>query len=248
MAGFQSFEEVREAASSGFLALGDKESTDAIFLLRNINEIPTGNMHYIKSSTYSGYVFCTGQGCPACAHKPAITVQQRCFLPLYNLKTKEVELFDRSYRWVSQNFAPLFKSYPDLTEFVIRITRIGTGLDTRYTLQAVGRNQSYTLADILKANNITSLSDLYGTKCKSLSNQEIYDLLNPSIDSSVTEGNTGFSTGLIQPREAYQFNDAQPTPSVDLPDYTPSKDELPSMDEDTSKDTETAAEDENIDF
>lgn len=162
-----------------FLLRNDGDSADVIFLYQSIDDALVADVHYIKSASYSGYVHCCGRNCPAC--NKGIRVQNKLFIPLYNISAGEVQFFDRSVRFENVLNTNVFSRYPNPSEFVFRITRHGEAgsMSTTYAIEAVGRNTEPQLSfsSILKANNIT-FPDGYNRICKELSVPELENMLN----------------------------------------------------------------------
>ena len=129
--------EEEERYGNMFLLRNDGDSADVIFLYQSIDDALVADVHYIKSSSYSGYVHCCGRGCPACAK--GIRIQNKLFIPLYNISANEVQFFDRSIRFENVLNNAVFSRFPNPSEFVFRITRHGAAgsMDTTYDISAV---------------------------------------------------------------------------------------------------------------
>lgn len=162
-----------------FLLRNDGDSADVVILYRSIEDVLVADVHYIKSPEYSGYVHCCGRGCPACSK--GIRVQNKLFIPLYNIKEKQIQFFDRSTRFENILQSEVFSKFSDPTEYVFRITRRGEAgsMDTRYEIVPVGTNTDPNLSydNILKSAN-TSFPDAYESICKDLSPDKLQDMLN----------------------------------------------------------------------
>ena len=83
-----------------FILRNDGDFADVIFLYKSISDVLVADAHYIKSEKYNGYVHCCGVGCPACAKE--IRVQNKLFIPLYNIQSREIEFWDRTVRFERQ--------------------------------------------------------------------------------------------------------------------------------------------------
>ncbi len=175
---FKKVTDYNESRFGGFFLLrNDGDYADVIFLYRNRDDELVGDTHYIKSSSYSGYVQCIGTNCPAC--RKGIRVQTKLFIPLYNLEAGEIQFWDRSMRFEPQLEQQVFKNFFNPSEYVFRITRHGAAGDvnTTYDIQAVARNTSKSYAQILAENNSIS-PEYYNKVCKDYSAAELQSLLN----------------------------------------------------------------------
>ena len=233
---FKSMEQFNEERYGNFLTLpNDRDYADVIFLYQSKADVLMADVHYIKSAEYSGYAHCCGVGCPACAYPTkdgkGIRVDSKLFIPLYNITANRIQFWDRSTRFDVQLASDVFSKFPNPSEYVFRITRHGEAFsrDTRYEIQAVGKNTSMPYAKILADFNI-KLPDYYSTIVKELSIAEMSSMLSSPSDSAAA----------VVPRDAYvapmtitppqfgnTFNDPAPavdtfeTPAVpDLPEFT----------------------------
>lgn len=205
--GFKSMEQFNEERYGNFLTLAnDNDYADVIFLYRSKADVLMADVHYIKSAEYSGYAHCCGVGCPACAFPTksgkGLRVDSKLFIPLYNLTANKIQFWDRSTRFDVQLANDVFNKFPNPSEFVFRITRHGAAFDrdTRYEIQAVGKNTSMPYEKILADFNI-KLPDYYSTVVKDLSIAEMSSMLNSTNDSGMS----------AIPREAYV-----PAPSMTI--------------------------------
>lgn len=206
-----------------FLLRNDGDTADVIFMYRSVDDALVANTHYVKSADYSGYVHCTGRGCPACGKN--IRVQTKLFIPMFNITAGELQFWDRTMRFENQLKQDVFAKYPNPSEFVFRITRHGVANDvnTTYSIMAIGRNNYKSYDEILAENNVR-YPDHYETVCKELSAAELTSMLN----SSSANGNNSFNGGAMPeyqatPRVAFNANSgatAVPTYSaVSVPDF-----------------------------
>lgn len=176
---FKSVEEFNEDRYRNLFRLtDDKESVDVIFLYQSKKDMLVADVHYVKSSEYSGYVHCIGQGCPAC--KKGIRVQTKLFIPIYNISKDAIEFWDRSMNqgFVSQLDRDIFDKFPNPSEYVFKITRHGEYRDTatRYDIQAVGRNAVMPYAQILAKFQAT-MPEYYENIVKTVSISELTEML-----------------------------------------------------------------------
>lgn len=160
------------------------KSEDVIFLYKSKAEMLVGDVHYIRSGLYTGYVHCLGEGCPICALKKedgtqVIRTQTRIFIPLYNIRKNAIEFWDRTMSFEPQFSRDVFTPYPNPSECVFRITRRGEykDKDTRYDIVAVGRNSSFPIAQIL-AKFQAVMPDYYENVVKSVSFAEANEMLS----------------------------------------------------------------------
>lgn len=175
---FQSIQEYNEKKyNNWFVLLNDQDSADVIFLYQKPEDALVATVHYLKSLDYSGYVHCTGAGCPACAQ--GIRTQTKFFIPLYNITAGEVQFWDRTDIFTPQFQKDVFQSYPNPSEFVFRITRHGQyrSRDTRYHIMAVGKNTVASMPDILAKHSL-QFPNAYESVCKTCSIPEMQTILN----------------------------------------------------------------------
>lgn len=195
---FKSIQTYNEERYGGFFRLvNDNDSADVIFLYRGVQDVLVGDVHYIKSADYSGYVHCCGRGCPACGK--GIRVQPKLFIPLYNLTTNQIEFWDRAVSFETQLKADVFNKFPNPSEFVFRITRHGVprDLNTKYDISVIGRNSQEPYDEILKRFNIT-MPDHYETICKSVESNDLYTMLTAS--DSVSSASSDLPDYSVTPR------------------------------------------------
>lgn len=204
-----------EKYGDAFQLRNDGDYADVIFLYQSVDEVLVGDVHYIKSAGYDGYVHCTGdkRTCPACTK--GIRLQPKLFIPLYNITEGKVQFWDRTPRFEPQLQQDVFKNYPNPSEFVFRITRHGVAysVDTTYSITAVGKNTYKPLGMILAENNI-SFPDYYSAVCKEFSAAEMANMLSDSARP----------TGEYVPADgspAYTATPRGAAPAVESPVVTP---------------------------
>ena len=171
--GFKTAKEFNENMYKGvFRLVNDGDYADVVFLYQNPDDVLIADVHYIKTSDFTGYAHCTGRDCPACSR--GIRVQTKLFIPLYNIADNEIQFFDRSARFCAQLEKDVLSKYPNPSEFVFRITRHGepNSVDTSYEIVAIARNTTYSYESILAANKAT-MPDYYNHICKELSAHEM---------------------------------------------------------------------------
>lgn len=206
-----------------FLLRNDGDTADVIFMYRSVDDVLVADTHYIKSADYSGYVHCTGRGCPACGKN--IRVQTKLFIPMFNITAGELQFWDRTMRFENQLQQDVFAKYPNPSEFVFRITRHGVANDvnTTYSIMAIGRNTYKSYNEILAENNV-SYPDHYEKVCKDVSAGELTAMLN-SGSSNGGSGSSNYNMPEYQatPRVAFNANsgaNAVPTYSAgNVPDF-----------------------------
>lgn len=162
-----------------FVLRDDKDYADVIFLYQNYSQVMMADVHYIKSGEYNGYVQCTGAGCPACAKN--IRVQNKLFIPLYNIKAGEIQFWDRTMKFEPQLSRDVFSRFPNPSEFVFRITRNGAAgdINTTYSIEPVGNNKMMSYDDICTRFNVT-FPEAYNMVCKDMSIGEMSSILSAS--------------------------------------------------------------------
>lgn len=205
---FKSMEQFNEEKYGNFLILpNDNDYADVIFLYRSKADVLMADVHWIKSDSYSGYAHCCGAGCPACAYPTkdgkGIRLDNKLFIPLYNVTAGKIQFWDRSTRFDVQLARDVFDRFPNPSEYVFRITRHGEAGDrnTRYEIKAVGKNTSMPYDKVLADFNV-QLPDYYSTVVKEMSIAEMSLLLSTPAESAMT----------AVPRDAYV-----PAPSMTIP-------------------------------
>lgn len=159
----------------------DGGSADVVFLYQKKADMLVADVHYVKSSSYSGYVHCIGNGCPAC--KKGIRVQTKLFIPVYNVTKDAIEFWDRNMNsgFLSQLDRDIFDNFPNPSEYVFRITRHGAYKDkeTRYDIVAVGKNASMPY-DMIMAKFNATMPAYYENIVKSVSLPELTEMMQAS--------------------------------------------------------------------
>lgn len=194
-----------------FRLVDDKESADVIFLYRSKADMLHADVHYLKSTDYSGYVHCIGKGCPVCAKKRSdgsmlIRLQEKLFIPLYNITKGRIEFWDRNWNngFIAQLDREVFNIYDNPSEYVFKITRNGefNSKDTRYTFAVQGKNYVMSYEQILAKFN-TKMPDCYEGIVRSCSFSELTDMLQSQQQAS--SFNTNDMPAYVPvPRSGYQ--------------------------------------------
>lgn len=194
-----------------FRLVDDKESADVIFLYRSKSDMLHADVHYLKSTDYSGYVHCLGKGCPVCAKKRAdgtmvIRLQEKLFIPLYNISKGRIEFWDRNWNngFIAQLDREVFNIYDNPSEYVFKITREGefNSKDTRYTFAVQGKNLVMSYEQIL-AKFQTAMPDCYESIVRSCSFTELTDMLQ--TQQTASSFNTNDMPAYVPvPRSGYQ--------------------------------------------
>lgn len=196
-----------------FRLVDDNDSADVIILYRSYEDVLIADAHYIKSADYSGYVHCNGSGCPACSKD--IRVQQKLFIPLYNLNTNEIEFFDRNIKFDNVLQQQVFAKYPNPSAYVFKIIRHGKSgsMDTTYEIRAIANNTFGTYDQILQKFNIT-LPEYYSEVIREMSNEQMSEALNDKESAPASN----LPDYQIKPREASQIQVPEAAPSIPVPD------------------------------
>ena len=199
--GFISVEQFNdERYHNMFKLMDDGDFADVIFLYRSRKDLLVGDVHYIKTPTYSGYTHCLGDGCPVCAIKKAdgtnlIRKQTKIFMPVYNINKIDpatgdagvVEFWDRNFNngFIAQLDREIFNIYANPSEYVFRIKRKGAFNDTqtRYSFVAVGKNSIATYDQILAKFQI-KMPDHYESIVKSFTSVELSQMLQMQQNAS----------------------------------------------------------------
>lgn len=232
---FKSVEQFNDDRYHGmFRLVNDGESADVVFLYQSFKDMMVADVHYIKSSEYSGYVHCTGAGCPACSK--GIRVQTKLFIPVYNINKGLIEFWDRTMNFEPQMEKDVFDRFPNPSEYVFRITRHGVYKDvnTFYDIAAVGRNSTMPYSHILAKFNAT-MPDYYENIVKSVSVSDLTRLLMAqNNDNSVNQDYTPI------PRSGYQSSIpntfVNASEAVNVPSETPTTDIVEEEGDDGSTD------------
>ena len=206
---FKSVEEFNEERYEHlFRLINDGETADVIFLYRSKKDMLHADVHYIKSADYSGYVHCLGKGCPVCALKKddgsaRIRVQEKLFIPVYNIAKDKIEFWDRNWNngFIAQLDRDIFNIYDNPSEYVFKITRKGAFNDqhTRYSFSAIGTNAVMTYDQILAKFN-TAMPDCYENVVKEFSLAE----LTMMMQNQSTPTHTDMPAYVPIPRAGYQ--------------------------------------------
>lgn len=183
--GFKSIEQFNEERyGNKFILPNDGDFADVIFLYKSAKEVLVADAHYVKSADYSGYVHCNGGGCPACVK--GIRVQNKLFIPIYNITENEIQFWDRTINFEPQLHADVFSKYPNPSEYVFRITRQGAARDinTKYQIIAIANNNVKSYDEIVSENN-AKFPDYYKNICKDVDAITLSGWIN-TINSSST--------------------------------------------------------------
>lgn len=182
-----------------FLLRNDGDSANVVFLYPSWDHVLIADVHYIKSSEYTGYVHCCGAGCPACGKN--IRVQNKLFIPLYNVDAEEIQFFDRSARFENQLKSEVFDKFANPSEYVFSITRHGQAgsVDTSYEIRPVGRLAGTNYAQILADSNAT-FPDFYNRVCRDLSIDQLSKLLYAGSRANESADVTNMAAFTVTPR------------------------------------------------
>lgn len=225
---FKTMTQYDEERFGGFFLLrNDGDYADVIFLYRNKDDVLIGDVHYIKTPDYTGYVHCTERNCPAC--EKGIRVQSKLFIPLYNITDGEIQFWDRSTRFENQLVQDVFSKYPNPSEFVFRIQRQGAAgdINTKYNIWAVGKNKLMDYNQILLTNNAT-MPDAYENICKTYSSTELHSILNASANSYTSYEANSMPDYQVTPRVPMNDMDIPDVPDFGVPEVSTSiGDDLP---------------------
>ncbi len=200
----------------------DGDYADVIFLFRSIDDALMAKVHYVKFSTYSGYVQCLEtDDCPIC--KKGIRTQDKLFIPLFNINRNKIEVFDRTAFFRPQLMKDVFANFPNPSEYVFRITRNGAAHDqnTTYKIEIRGKvANGFDYASILANNGHKDISTVYELVCKDMDKAAIENMI--ALDQSSAPVNTEY---VPQPRAsaaAPVLPETEPvdTPTVDISGFS----------------------------
>jgi hypothetical protein len=200
----------------------DGDTADVIIMYQKSHDALIGDMHYVKSPEYSGYVHCLGRGCPVCGK--GIRIQSKLFIPFYHIEHGDLEFFDRSNYFQPQLFNEVFSKYPNPSEYVFRITRHGMAgsTDTKYTMTAIARNTVKTFDQICSELHLT-FPECYSLITRELSAPELTSLLSETPAGTYGAPAASYE---VKPRGG-SYNqvpaptDADMPPMPSLPDLPP---------------------------
>lgn len=211
-----------------FKLLDDGDSANVIFLYRSIEDVLRGGVHYLKSNTYTGDVFCLGAGCPACAR--GIRLKNKLFVPLFNLSTNRFEIWYLNESFMSVLRTAVFRICPNPSEIVFQITRHGEHGDpsTRYDITAVGKNGSHPYEKIIADYNINIEEAIDGI-CKEFDSAAMTTMIN-EYDASYSNRKASSANNASGNSDNYaNLPNYQVTPrgaARDLTDYSVSPDDV----------------------
>ena len=165
-----------------FRLLDDGDTANVIFLYQSIDDVLREYVHYLKSSNYSGDVFCLGRGCPACQR--GVRVKHKLFIPLFNLSKDKFEIWYIDEAFMDVLRTSVFKAYPNPSEVVFQVTRQGAARDshTRYQIIAIGKNGSHPYDALIKEHNI-NIEASVDEICKEFDVGSMTTMLNEYADS-----------------------------------------------------------------
>lgn len=224
------YEEAKELASKGgnfefgFLSLKDGESKRVRFLHDTIESIQSFTVHSVQVSNggqvRTKNVDCLRapnepvQKCPLCAisNRP----KARIYLALVDETTHQVLIWERAASFLTE-LEGYFKRFGDLRDMLFDIERKGTGLNTTYTLIAMGQSV------IEDKSVLPTIPDVYGklVLVKTAEEQEQFistgtfpERVNPQVNQAnqMPQFTRRESNGFNQPQsQQNQFN-AQSSP------------------------------------
>lgn len=222
---FKSAEErTAEIYKNKFHLDNDGDYADVIIMYQTSKDALIGDMHYIKSSEYSGYVHCLGRGCPVCAR--SIRIQTKLFIPFFNIEDNEIQFFDRSNYFQPQLFNDVFSKYPNPSEYVFRVTRHGAAgsTDTKYSFTAIARNTVKTFDQICSEQHVT-FPEFYSVIARPLAAADLMTLLAeapsnssaPAASYEVRPRGNSYSTSFPTDVEMPPLPDMPPEDFSELP-------------------------------
>lgn len=230
MSNFKSAKQYKEDKYAGkFFLANDGDSADVIFLYQSEDDNLVGDVHYIKSEAYTGYVECNGFGCAAC--RAGLRKQTKMFIPIYNVGKGCIEFWDRANTFDAVLHTAVFRIAPNPSEFVFRITRHGAAnaRDTKYEITAIAKNNIASYDEICKKFNIT-FPEYYATICKEVDNTTLAHYAETRItnqsaasgsfrDSDYTSVMASYQAApRVRVSPAADVSDIESTPMDDLDD------------------------------
>ena len=222
---FRTLAEYNDERNRIFFKLdNDGDFADVIFMYRNLNDVLLADAHYIKSSEYSGYIHCCGEGCPACER--GIRVQTKIFVPVLLLakngetfENPEIKYFDRTSYFKDQIMSDIFNVSPNPSDCVFRIIRHGVArdTDTRYEIRAVGLNTAgkgtgMSHYDAILAKCGTSMPEDYERVIKKYPIYRLSELFSKPRENSAEVSN--LSEYPVTPRVTVPTPTVQPVDTI----------------------------------
>lgn len=218
---FKSFSQYQEDKNGDFFVLPNNgDSAEVVFLYKSPDDVLVGDVHYLNTASYKGYVHCCGKGCPACNYgERGIRVDHKIFIPLYNIQKNKIEFWDRTTFFEQVLQEKVFRPFPNPSEAVFRITRNGAAGDrnTKYEIDPIGRNVSVPYESILAGFNVT-FPDGYSKICKEMTADEMYKALNTSTSTTDLQDYGYVPVPRVAPAADVPVPDM---PTIPIPDYNP---------------------------
>ena len=140
---------------------------------------------------YPSRVRCVGDGCPFCAQGIKLDTRFFCKLIVYTVDetTSEVKLnnavWDRASAFADIDIKNLMQEYGDISNYLFKIKRNGTGTATRYTISIVMNATVYNPA-VYKAD-FTELDKIDPVRILTKSLAQYNEALNPTTTPAATD-------------------------------------------------------------
>jgi len=212
-----------------------KEDGDVVvvrFPYRAMADLTFETTHSITlpNKRYPSRVRCVGDGCPFCAQ--GIKLDTRFFAKLIAYVVDETSgdvkllnaVWDRPAAFADIDVKNLMQEYGDISNYLFKIKRNGSGTATRYTISIVMNNTVYNPA-IYKAD-FTELDKVDPVKILSKSLEQYNEALNPSANNqakTAPAAQTAPAQTATAPAQATQPSPAaQPAPIAQQPAAQPS--------------------------
>lgn len=153
-----------------YFKLDPDESKQVRFLWDKWEEVSSCcySVHELMRTTADGKKYFTTVDCPRTEGSPVEckycegkkkgeTQVGRVIIPMYNVAENEVQYWKRSIKWLTNTLKPVLDevaNLPSIANQTFKIKRIGTGMDTTYTVLPVMNSQdNRTKADFGELKN-----------------------------------------------------------------------------------------------
>lgn len=145
-----------------------EEYEDVIFLYPSDRDVIVVPIHTVSDSGRPRRILCKDTDCPYC--KKNMKARDTIFIPLYNINRDCVQFWERSNKFFAHRFDSLFDKFPNPSQFVFRVTRLGDlgDIATTYKITPWAKNTVLSYDEILEKFNI-KFPEIYETIIEGLS-------------------------------------------------------------------------------
>ena len=144
-----SFDQIMNSGSNTsmpYFTLQSGQETQVRFLYNNTSEIKGYYVHEFTNNNRTTRVVCAcnegeQQECKWCQQSGRSVL--RCWIPVFNVQKNRVEYWTRTGSWVRDELVPQVSEVENvgksIASQIYKVKRQGSGLDTKYTLIAMGQ-------------------------------------------------------------------------------------------------------------